>query len=89
MTNPTPSLESLGITAGQRVRFRRGPGRRWHEAVAIGRHGDGSVALRDDKGAARAVPLERIEVCREGRGRAARWESLADVAARVEQLRLF
>ena len=81
-------LEQLGIRAGDRVRFRRKPEGRWHEGVAIRRERDGSLGVRDGKGASRAIPLEFVEVKGEGPRGAARWEPLLERAARVEQLRL-
>ena len=83
------SLEVLGVRAGQRVRFRRSVGRRWHEGVAMHREKDGSLGVRDEKGAARAIPLERLEVRVQGPRGAPRWEPLLEVAARTEQLGLF
>jgi hypothetical protein len=55
---------------------------------ATGRERDGSVAVVDTRGAARSLPVERLEVLchgpRGGRG----WEPLSDRLARTEQLRL-
>jgi hypothetical protein len=82
-------LRALGVEPGQRVRFRRQAGGRWHEGVATRLEKDGSVGLVDGKGAARAIPVDRLEVCRPGRRGAVRWEALAEVAAREEQLGLF
>ncbi|PLS75531.1 MAG: hypothetical protein CYG61_06850 [Actinobacteria bacterium] len=87
--NPEPTLEALGIRAGQRVRFRRGAGLRWHDGVATRIEKDGSLGLRDAKGATRAIRLERVEVRTAGPRGTPRWERLLDVAARTEQLRLF
>lgn len=83
------ALRALGLAPGQRVRFRRRAGERWHEGVATRVEKDGSVGLVDGKGAARAIPVDRLEVCRPGPRGAVRWEPLADVAARDEQLGLF
>ena len=49
----------------------------------------GSVALRDTKGAARAMPIERLEVRRAGPRGAARWQPVPEVAAAREQLTLW
>lgn len=84
-----PALRALGLEPGDSVRFRRRAGERWREGVATRLERDGSVGLVDDKGAARAIPVERLEVGRPGRRGALRWEPLADVAARDEQLGLF
>ena len=82
-------LRALGLSPGARVRVRRREGGHWHEGVAARLERDGSVGLVDDKGAARAIPVGRLEVRRSGRRGAARWEPLADVAGRDEQLGLF
>ena len=83
------SLEELGIKAGDKVRFRRRDADRWREGTVERREKDGSVGIRDHKGASRAILLDRIEV----RGRGPRggviWEPLPDVAARTEQLDLW
>lgn len=84
----TIELHQLGIRAGDRIRFRRKPDGRWHEGVAIRRERDGSLGVRDTKGASRAIPLELVEVRGEGPRGAVRWEPLLDRAARTEQLRL-
>lgn len=83
------ALRALGVEPGQRVRFRRRAGGRWREGAATRVERDGSIGLVDEKGAARAIPVDRLEVCRPGRRGAVRWEALADVAAREEQLGLF
>lgn len=81
-------LARLGIRPGDRVRFRRKPEANWQQGTAIRRERDGSLRVHDTKGAARAIPLELVEVKGEGPRGAARWEPLLDRAARVEQLRL-
>ncbi|CAN5692044.1 hypothetical protein BH24ACT3_BH24ACT3_07860 [soil metagenome] len=62
MSVALPGLASLGLAPGDRVRFRRPAGGRWQEGVVERRERDGSVGLRDAKGAARAIPVERLEV---------------------------
>jgi hypothetical protein len=52
------------------------------------RERDGSVGVTDGKGAARAIPVERIEVTCTGPRGGSGWEPLTDRAARNEQLRL-
>lgn len=74
-------LSVIGLAIGDRVRFRRRAGGRWHEGVVAGRHRDGSVALHDSAGAARAIPPERLEVRRPGRRGATRWVPVAPPAA--------
>ena len=53
------------------------------------RERDGSVGLRDPKGAAVAIRAENIEVLANGPRGGNRWEPLTDRAARTEQLGLF
>jgi len=53
------------------------------------REPDGSVAVRDDVGGARSLPVEAIEVSVAGPRGGQRWEPLAERAGRCEQLRLF
>jgi hypothetical protein len=84
-----PPLGALGLRVGDRVRFRRTDGARWREAMVTGREKDGSVALRDAKGAARAMPIDRLEVRRAGPRGAARWQPVPEVAAAREQLTLW
>ncbi|CAN5560869.1 hypothetical protein BH20ACT2_BH20ACT2_13540 [soil metagenome] len=88
MTRRAAGLTELGLAPGDRVRFRRGPGERWKPAVAERRERDGSVGLRDARGAARAIPVERIEVRSDGPRGGTTWEPLIERAARTEQLRL-
>jgi len=82
------SLEELGLARGDRVRFRRRAAGHWHEATVERRERDGSVGLRDGKGAARAIPVDRLEVKVKGPRGATVWEPLMDHAARTEQMRL-
>jgi hypothetical protein len=81
-------LEALGLQLGDRVRFRRREGGRWHTGVVRGREADGSLAITDEKGAARALPPDRVEVATPGPRGARGWESVAERAARTEQMRL-
>ena len=83
-----PSLRAIGLRSGDRVRFRRRSGS-WAEGVAVRMEKDGSVGVRDHRGAARAIRIEALEVRTTGPRGAPRWEPLADVAARTEQLDLF
>lgn len=82
------SLAALGLAAGMRVRFRRDPTRRWQPAVVERREADGSLGLRDGRGASRAIPLELVEVETTGPRGARAWEPVVERAARTEQLRL-
>ena len=82
------SLEALGLRAGDAVRFRRKAEGRWSSGVAVRREKDGSLGVRDAKGAARAIPIDLVEVrCRGPRG-ALTWEPLPERAARTEQMKL-
>jgi hypothetical protein len=87
--NPPPPLEALGLAVGDRVRWRERAGVRWSEGRVVGRERDGSVGVRDGRGASRALVAERLEVRvpgpRGGRG----WEAVTDRAARTEQLTLW
>jgi hypothetical protein len=82
------SLASLGLAAGMAVRFRRSPSSRWRAATVERVERDGSLGLRDDRGAARAIPLEQVEVATFGPRGARTWEPVLERAARTEQLRL-
>lgn len=81
-------LARLGLRPGAAVRFRRDPTQRWREATVDRRERDGSIRLVDAKGAARALPIEAIEVRATGPRGGTVWEPLTDVVARAEQLRL-
>ena len=87
--DPADELAVLGLRPGERVRFRRSNSGRWTPAVVERRERDGSVGLRDPKGAAVAIRAESIEVLASGPRGGNRWEPLADRAARTEQLGLF
>jgi hypothetical protein len=82
-------LVRLGLAAGMRVRFRREPHDRWKVARVERVERDGSLGLRDEKGASRAIPIELVEVETRGPRGARTWESVLDRAAREEQLSLF
>jgi len=49
---------------------------------------DGSLGLRDSKGASRAIPVELVEVETRGPRGARAWEPVTERAARNEQLKL-
>lgn len=85
---PEAGLAELGVRAGDRVRFRRRDDEHWKEATVERRERDGSLGLRDAKGAARSIPLDRIEVRGAGPRGGVVWEPLLDRAARTEQMRL-
>ncbi len=81
-------LAELGIEPGDQVRFRLRVNERWNPAVVECRERDGSVRLRDAKGAARAIPVDKVEVKTTGPRGGPSWEPLQVRAARSEQLRL-
>lgn len=81
-----PTLGQLSLEPGDRVRFRRAAGQRWQEAIVETRERDGSVGLRDDKGASRSIRFEMLEVHRVRKG-AGRWEPVTE--QEHEQLSLF
>ena len=81
-------LDELGLAPGEAVRFRRRPGDRWRTGTVEGRERDGSLAVRDGKGAARSLPVELVEVRTAGPRGARTWEPVIERAARTEQLRL-
>ena len=81
-------LVALGLAAGMRVRFRRDPSDRWKLAVVERVEKDGSLGLRDGKGASRAIPIELVEVETRGPRGAKAWEPVTERAARNEQLKL-
>jgi hypothetical protein len=86
-TDPT-GLDAVALAVGDRVRFRNTERGTWKHAVVLGRERDGSIGLRDDKGAFRAIPAERLEVLVRGRREVNRWVPVLERAARTEQLRL-
>lgn len=81
-------LVAVGLRPGDRVRYRRKDGGRWHEATVERRERDGSIGVRDERGAARALPVARLEVRTTGPRGATTWEPLVERAARDEQLDL-
>jgi len=83
-----PELARLGLAPGDRVRFRRREGERWKEATVERRERDGSIGLRDARGAARAIEIDRIEVRGTGPRGGIVWEPLPERAARTEQMKL-
>lgn len=81
-------LAALGLAPGMRVRFRRRDGERWKRGTVERVEKDGSLGLRDARGAARAIPLELVEVEASGPRGARTWEPAVERAARTEQMRL-
>ncbi|MCD9623565.1 hypothetical protein [Rhabdothermincola salaria] len=84
-----PHLAMIGVARGDRVRFRRRDSERWKDGVVVRRETDGSLGVRDQKGALRALPLHLVEVRDRGPRGGVVWEPLPERAARTEQLDLF
>lgn len=82
------TLLALGLHPGDPVRFRRADETRWKNATVERVENDGSLGLRDDKGAARSIPAELVEVKGTGPRGGVVWNPLPDRIAAAEQLRL-
>jgi hypothetical protein len=82
-------LVPLGLTAGDRVRWRDRKSSRWREGRVVGRERDGSVGVRDGRGASRALRVDRLEVRDRGPRGGVVWEPLPERMARTEQLGLW
>ena len=82
-------VDRLGLAAGERIRFRRADRSRWQDGVVLGVERDGSLGVRDENHASRAVPLVDVMVRADGPRGARRWEPLLARASRTEQLELF
>lgn len=80
------ALLEVGLRPGDRVRFRRTDGGSWKEAKVERRERDGSIGVRDERGAARAIPVDRLQVRTTGPRGGATWEPVAERAGRSEQL---
>ncbi|MGK2948723.1 MAG: hypothetical protein ACSLFP_09125 [Acidimicrobiales bacterium] len=89
-TTPAALTESalleVGLRPGDRVRFRRKDGGAWSTAKVERRERDGSIGVRDERGAARALPLERLQVRTTGPRGGVTWEPVRVRAERDEQL---
>lgn len=92
--DPTPAplaesaLVAVGLRPGDRVRFRQREGGSWHEVRVERRERDGSVGVRDERGAARAITIDRLQVRTTGKRGGVVWEPVTDRASRDEQLGL-
>ncbi len=86
---PAVDLAAFGLRPGESVRFRRGARGRWHLGRLERIERDGSIGVRDDRGAARALRVELVQVAASGPKGAARWEPLVERMTRGDQLELF
>jgi hypothetical protein len=85
----TALLTTLGLRAGEPIRFRRNGTGRWVEGKVAGVAADGSILLYDPDGSARNLRPEVVEVRRPGpRGRLV-WRIVSDVAITWEQLTIW
>jgi hypothetical protein len=83
------ALLQVGLRPGDRVRFRRAEGGTWQEGTVERRERDGSIGVRDGRGAARAIPVERLQVRGTGKRGGVLWEPVVERAGRDEQLGMF
>lgn len=81
-------LAEVGLEFGQIVRYAGMSDKRYREGVVLRREKDGSIGLRDDRGRARAIPVERIEVRMVGPRGGEQWVPLTDTGEGL-QLGLF
>jgi hypothetical protein len=79
-------LLAVGLRVGDRVRWRRATGGSWLEGTVERRERDGSIGVRDGRGSARALPLDRLEVKGKGPRGGLVWEPVTERAQREEQL---
>jgi hypothetical protein len=85
----TALLTTLGLRAGEPIRFRRNGTGRWVEGKVAGVAADGSILLYDPDGSARNLRPEVVQVRRPGpRGRLV-WRVVSDVAITWEQLTIW
>ena len=81
-------LAEIGLCPGDAVRFRRRDDEHWTYATVARRERDGSLGVHDRDGAARAIPLDLVEVQGRGPRGGGTWESLVGRVAADQQLRL-
>lgn len=82
------ALGTVGLRQGDAVRWQPTAGGRWKLGRATRLERDGSVGVTDERGMARSLPVDRLEVRSSGRRGGERWEPLAERARTAEQLRL-
>jgi hypothetical protein len=80
------ALLEVGLRPGDRVRWRHRDGGSWQEGTVERRERDGSIGVRDGRGAARALPVVRLQVRGTGPRGGSTWEPVAERAGRDEQL---
>lgn len=80
------ALLEVGLHVGDRVRWQRAAGGSWSEGTVERRERDGSIGVRDGRGASRALPIDRLEVKAVGPRGGRVWEAVAARAERDEQL---
>ncbi len=83
------ALHSIGLTAGEEVRFRRADRGRWQLGRIAYVERDGSITVHDAHGSARSLRPEHIEVKRPGKRTKLTWQAVTDLAVTWEQLTLF
>lgn len=81
-------LAELGLEIGQLVRYQGSTDKRFHDGVVLRRERDGSVGLRDERGRARAITVDAIEVRVLGPRGGSQWIPLTDAGGGL-QLGLF
>lgn len=89
MPAPEVDLAAFGLRRGDPVRFRRANRGRWHSGRIERIERDGSIGVRDDKGAARALRPEVVWIEHLGPRGAKTWEPLSERMDRGDQLELF
>lgn len=83
------ALVAVGLRPGDVVRFRRRPGGSWQRARVERRERDGSIGVRDERGAARAIALDRLQILTTGKRGGIVWEPVVEAADRDEQLSIW
>lgn len=81
-------LAEVGLEIGQIVRYQGSTDRRFHDGVVLRRERDGSIGLRDERGRARAIAIDKIEVRVLGPRGGEQWIPLTDAGGGL-QLGLF
>ena len=82
------ALMAMGLKPGAAVRFRRRDTTHWLNGKVVGVEKDGSMSIVDAKGAARAIPVDLVEVKSAGPRGGTVWQPLPELIASTEQLRL-